>query len=260
MVCSTPGFLSFPISQNLLEFISIESVMPSNHLILCHPLLLPSIFPSIRVFPNESALHFRWSDYWSFSFSISPSSEYSGLISFRIDWFDLLAVHGTRKSLLQHHSLKSSILRCLAFFMVPTCPVLKKAMGFTWEMCCSWPTSICYPEDNMKKSMLLACLFCVHVLKNQSLCPLNGRGRMFSMRSLSPLADLWLRRTNSRGESLSPSVIPEEVASPSQIIPAGLMPALSWCPTNVICALLEKFFSKVKRKFREIWQSSFLFS
>ena len=103
--------LSFPISQSLLEFMSIESVMPSNHLILCHPLLLlPSIFPSVRVFPNESALHIRWPNYWSFSFSISPSSEYSGLISFRIDWFDLLAVHGTLKSLLQHHSLKSSIL------------------------------------------------------------------------------------------------------------------------------------------------------
>ena len=92
-------------SWSLLKLMSTESVMPSNHLILCHPLLLlPSIFPSIRVFSNESALHIRWPKYWSFSFSISPSNEYSGLISFRIDWFGLLAVQGTLKSLLQHHS------------------------------------------------------------------------------------------------------------------------------------------------------------
>ena len=98
---------------------SIESVMPSNHLILCPPLLLPpSIFPSIRVFSNKSALHTRWPKYWSFSFSISPSSEYSGLISFRIDWFDLLAVQGTLKSLLQHHSSRQSILQHSAFFIV----------------------------------------------------------------------------------------------------------------------------------------------
>ena len=98
---------------------SIESVMPSNHLILCCPLLLwPSIFPSIRVFSNESVLHIRWPKDWSFSFSISPFNEYSGLISFRIDWFDLLGVQGTLKSLLQHHSSKASILQCSAFFMV----------------------------------------------------------------------------------------------------------------------------------------------
>ena len=98
---------------------SIESVMPSNHLILCRPLLfLPSIFPSIRIFSNESVLHIRWPEYWSFSFSISPSNKYSGLISFRIDWLDLLAVQGMLKSLLQHHSSKASILRCSAFFMV----------------------------------------------------------------------------------------------------------------------------------------------
>ena len=95
--------LSITNSQRLLKLISIELVMPFNHLILCHPLLLlSSIFPSIRVFPNESALHIRWQKYWSFSFNISPSNEYSGLISFRIDWFDLLAVQGTLKSLLQH--------------------------------------------------------------------------------------------------------------------------------------------------------------
>ena len=97
---------------------SIESVMPSNHLILCHPLLLPSIFPSIRVFSNESVLAIRWPKYWSFSFSISPYKEYSGLISFRIDWLDLLAAQGTLKSLLQHHSSKASILRRSAFFTV----------------------------------------------------------------------------------------------------------------------------------------------
>ena len=98
---------------------SIELVMPSNYLILCHPLLLlPSIFPSIRVFSNKSVLLIRRPKYWSFSFSISPSKEYSGLISFRIDWFDLLAVQGTLKSLLQHHSSKASILQCSAFFMV----------------------------------------------------------------------------------------------------------------------------------------------
>ena len=111
--------LSFTISWNLLKLMSIELVMPSNHLILCHPLLLlPSIFPSIRVFSNESALHIRWPKTWSFSFSISPSSEYWGLISFRIDWFDLLAVQGTLKSFLQDHSSDGSILRCSAFFMV----------------------------------------------------------------------------------------------------------------------------------------------
>ena len=98
---------------------SIESVIPSNHLILCHPLLLlPSIFPSIRAFSNESVLHIRWPKYWSFSFSISPSNEYSGLISFRMDWFDLLAVQGTLWSLLQYHSSKASVLRHSAFFIV----------------------------------------------------------------------------------------------------------------------------------------------
>ena len=108
--------LSFTISWSLLKLISIESVMPSNHFILCHSLLLlPSIFPSIRVFSGESALHVRWPKYWSFNVSISPSNEYSGLISFRIDWLNLLAVQGTLKSLLQNHSLKASILRHSAF-------------------------------------------------------------------------------------------------------------------------------------------------
>ena len=107
------------IFWNLLKLMFIESVMPSNHLILCHTLLLlPSIFPKIRVFSNESALHIRWPKYCSFSCSISPSNEYSGLISFRMDWFDLLAVQGTLKSLLQHHSSKASILQRSAFFIV----------------------------------------------------------------------------------------------------------------------------------------------
>ena len=111
--------LSITNSRSLLRLISIESVIPSNHLILCHPLLLlPSIFPSIRVFSNESVLPIRWPKYWNFSSSISPSNEYSGLTSFRMDWLDLLAVQGTLKSLLQHHSSKASILHCSAFFMV----------------------------------------------------------------------------------------------------------------------------------------------
>ena len=119
MDCSMPGF---PVHHQLLEFtkpMSIESVIPSNHLILCHPLLLtPSIFPSIRVFSNESVLHIRGPKYWSFSFNISPSNEYSGLISFRMDWLDLLAAQGTLKSPLQHHSSKASILLHSVFFIV----------------------------------------------------------------------------------------------------------------------------------------------
>ena len=111
--------LSINNNRRLLRLMFIESVMPSNHLILCHPLLLlSSIFPTIRVFSNESVLHIRWPKYWSFSFSISPSKEYSGLISFRMDWLDLLAVQGTLNSLLQHHSSKASILWCSAFFIV----------------------------------------------------------------------------------------------------------------------------------------------
>ena len=111
--------LSITSAQSPLKLMSIESVMPSNHLILCCPLLLlPSIFPSIRVFSSESVLRMRWSKYWSFSFNISPSNDYSGLISFRMDWFDLLAVQGTLKSLLQHHSSKASILWYSAFFIV----------------------------------------------------------------------------------------------------------------------------------------------
>ena len=111
--------LSTTNSQSSLKLTSIESVIPSSHPILCHPLLLlPSIFPSTRVFSNESVLRIRWPKYWSFSFNISPANEHSGLNSFRVDWLDLLAVQGTLKSLLQHHSSKASILQCSAFFIV----------------------------------------------------------------------------------------------------------------------------------------------
>ena len=116
---STPGLLSITNSRCSLRVTSLESVMPSSHLILCRPLLLlPLIPPSIRVFSNESALHTRWPKFWSFSLSISPSYEHPGLISFRMDWLDLLAVQGTLKSLLQHHSSNASILWCSAFFTV----------------------------------------------------------------------------------------------------------------------------------------------
>ena len=119
MDCRTPGFCPSPTPRILLKLMSIGSVMPSNHLVFCHPLLLlSSVFPSIRVFSNQSVLCIRWAKYWSFSFSISPSNEYSGLISFGMDWFDLLSVQGTLKSLLQHHSSKASILQHSAFLMV----------------------------------------------------------------------------------------------------------------------------------------------
>ena len=119
MGCRMPGFPVHHQLRSLLKLMSIKLVMPSNHLILCHPLLLlPPVFPSIRVFFSESVLSIRWPKYWSFSFSISPSNEYSGLISFTIDWLDLLAVQGALKSLLQHHSSKASILQCSVFFIV----------------------------------------------------------------------------------------------------------------------------------------------
>ena len=119
-IAARQASLSLTKSWSLPKLMPIESVMPSKHLILCHPLLLPhSIFPSIRVFSNESTLHIKWPKYWSFSFSISTANEYLGLISFRIDWFDLLAVQGTLKSLLQHHSSEPSILWCSAFLIVP---------------------------------------------------------------------------------------------------------------------------------------------
>ena len=119
MAAAHQAFLSITNSQSLLKLMSIESAMPSNHSILCRPLLLlPLIFPSTRVFSNESVLHIMWPKYWSFSFNISPSNEHQGLISFRMDWLDLLAVQGTLKSLLQHHSSKAAIPRHSAFFIV----------------------------------------------------------------------------------------------------------------------------------------------
>ena len=118
-IAARQASLSITTSRSLPKLMSIESMMPSSHLILCRPLLLlPLITPSIRVFSNESTLHMRWPKYWTFSFSISPSNEHPGLISFRMDWLDLLAVQGTLKSLLQHHSSKGSIFRCSAFFTV----------------------------------------------------------------------------------------------------------------------------------------------
>ena len=131
------SFLSITNSWSLLKFMSIESIMPFNHLIFCRPLLLlPSIFPSIRVFSNESVLCTRWPMYWNFSFSISPSNEYSGLISFRIDWFDLLAVQGVLKSLLQHHNLKASILWCSAFLMVQLSSLVKETEIYLYMLTC----------------------------------------------------------------------------------------------------------------------------
>ena len=133
---------------------SIELVIPSNHFILCHPLLLlPSIFPSIRVFSNESALHIRWPKYWSFTFNISPSNEHPGLISFRMDWLDLLAVQGTLKCLLQHHSLKASILLRSAFFIVqlshPSRPVKKQRNTSTRFFLLQWWSGVnCQNNEN----------------------------------------------------------------------------------------------------------------
>ena len=126
MDCSTPGL---PVHHQLLEFTQthVESVMPSNHLILCLPLLLlPLIYPSIKVFSNESVLRIRWPEYWNFTFRISPSNAYSGLISFRMDWLDLLAVQGTLKNLPQHHSSKALLLQCLAFLISNTHILLEK--------------------------------------------------------------------------------------------------------------------------------------
>ena len=143
MDCSTPGFPVHHNSWSLLKLMSMESVMPSNHLILCHSLLLlPSFFLIIRVFSNESVLHIRWLKYWSFVFSLCPSNVYSGLISFRTDRLDLLAVQGTLKSLLQHHSSKTSILLCSAFFIVqlfvtPWTTTGQASLSFTSPGACS---------------------------------------------------------------------------------------------------------------------------
>ena len=139
-IAARQASLSITNSQSLLKLMSIESVMPLSHLILCRPLLiLPPIPPSIRVFSNESTLHMRWPKYWSFSFSISPSSEHPGMISFRMDWLDFLAFQGTLKSLLQHHSSKASILRCSAFFTVQLLLIVFLA---TRRICISWENKL----------------------------------------------------------------------------------------------------------------------
>ena len=146
MDCSTPASLSIINSRSLLRLMSIESVMSSNHLILCHPLLLlSSVFPSIRVFSSESVLHIKWPKSWSFSFSVSPSSEYSGLISFTIDWLELFAVQGTLKSLLQHHSSKASVLWYSAFFMVQLShPYMTTGKTLALSMATVWLTTNLY--------------------------------------------------------------------------------------------------------------------
>ena len=150
--------LSFTVSQSLLKFIFIEMVMLCNHLILCHPLLLPSIFPFI--FSNESALHISWPKYWSRSFSISPSNEYSGLISFKIDWFHLLAVQRTLKSPLQHHGSKASVLQHSTFFMVQlSCPYMTtgKIIALTIQSCVSTVMSLLF-NNFLKIILFLAVL------------------------------------------------------------------------------------------------------
>ena len=144
MDCSTPGLPVLTNSWSLLKLMSVESVTPSNHLILCRPLLLlPSIFPSIRVFFGESVLRIRWPKYWSFSFSISPSNEYSGLISFRIDRLDPLAVQGTLRSLLQYDSSKATVLWCSAFFMVQ----LSHPYMTTGKTIADGKVSVCHVRD-----------------------------------------------------------------------------------------------------------------
>ena len=154
---SAKASLSFTFSLSLLKLMSIESVMPSNHLVLCHPLLLPSsIFPSIRVFSNESALRIRWPKDWSFNLSIGPSNEYWGSISFRFDWFDLLTVQVTLKSLLQHHNSETSVLWCSAFFMV-------QLSHHTWLLVKHF-----FPQNG---STTMVPLFCLHSSSSAGFLP-----------------------------------------------------------------------------------------
>ena len=177
-----PGF---PVHHQLLELIklmSIESVMPSNHLILCRPLLLlPSIFPSIRVFSNESALRIRWSKYWSFSTNISPSSEHPWLISFRIDWLDLLVVQGTLKSLLQHHSSKASILQHSAFFIVQlshTYMTTGKTIALTRRTFVDRVMSWLFNIRTFKFTHSYWCLLSMNILYLVNHCPVNDYCRV----------------------------------------------------------------------------------
>ena len=178
-VCSMPVLPVHHQNWNLLNLISTESVMPSNHLILCCPLLLsPSIFPSIRVFSSESVLHIKWPKYWCFSFSISPSNEYSGLISFRIDWLDLLAVQGTLKSLLLHHSSKASILWCSAFFIVqlsdPYMTTGKTVALTRWTFVGKVMSLLFNMLSRLVIAFLFACQWDEAQFSNTSLCFITG--------------------------------------------------------------------------------------
>ena len=177
-----PGFLTITNSRSLLKLVSIESMTPSNHVIICCSLLLPpSIFPSIRVFSNESVVRIRWPKYWSFSFSISPSNEYSGLISFRVDWLYLLAGQGTLKSLFQNHSSKASILQCSAFFIVQlshpylttgkTIALTRRIFGVILNnLCCDFKQN-CFLALSDSSSLVyrIGIEFCISVLHPSSL-------------------------------------------------------------------------------------------
>ena len=193
------GFLSFTISQSLLKLMSIELVIPSNHLIFCCPLLLlPSIFPSNRVFSSESSLHI-WPNYWSFSFTISPSNEYSGLISFRMDWFDLLAVQGTLKSLLQHHSSKVSVLLFAAFSMVKlshlymtTGKTMLSRFSCVWLFATLWTARLLCPWDSPGKNTGMGCHFLL-----QSIFPTQG----LNLHLLPPLLCRQIFTTEPPGEA-----------------------------------------------------------
>ena len=197
------------MSQSLLKLMSIESVMPSNHLILCRPLLLlPSIFPSIRVFSNESVLCIRWIKYWSFSFSVSPSNEHSGLISFRMDWLDLFAVQGTLKSLLKHHSSKASVLQCSAFFMIKLShPYMttgeKKPIALTIWTFVSKVISLLF---NMLSRFVTPFL-------PRSKCPLISF--FFFLMSLERMTKVWRYSNQPDPTSLNPFSSPSGQLSPS---------------------------------------------
>ena len=212
MDCSMPGSPVFTISWSLLSFLFIESVMPSNHLILCCPLLLlTSIFPSIRVFSNESALRIRWPLFWSLSFSISPSNEYLGLISLRIDWFDFLVVQGTLKSLLQHHSLKASILRCSAFFMVQLSHLYMTPGKIITLTICTFHGKVMFLLFNMLSSFVIAFLpkskhVLISWLQSPSAVTLESPASLLlRLLCLSPLGSLRISRiiSSSRDPSFT---------------------------------------------------------
>ena len=222
-------FLPVTNSRRLLKLMSIESVMLSNHLILCCPLLPPSIDPSIRVSSNESALHIRWAKYWSFSFSISPFKEYSGLISFRMDWLDLLAVQGTLQSLLHHHSSKASILRCSAFFIVQVShPYMTtgKTIALTRQTLVGKVTSLLF---NMLSRLVIAFL-------PRSKCPL------ISWLQSPSVVILEHRKIKSLTVSIVSPSICHELMGPDAVISVFWM--LSFKPTFSL-----SFFTFIKRLF-----------